>query len=106
MMKKSVKYGLIILSILIVVLFILKYLFLSSTILRIKPADQVCEVDDDCTTAMTKCSCDCGTPVNIEYKTKYRDIKAKRCKFYFGMMCMMRCDKNVTCIDNVCSFQE
>jgi len=65
--------------------------------------DAKCDVDEDCTTAMVQCSCDCGIPINKIYEQKYLDKQEEKCKFYTGMMCKMDCKSKLKCINNMCT---
>ena len=71
-----------------------------------KNTDQTCEVDEDCTMAMTECSCDCGMPINKVHKQKYLDIQKEKCKNYKGRQCKMDCSQGLKCLNNVCAVKK
>jgi hypothetical protein len=101
-MKKPIKYLAIILPIVIVIGFLVFYYFPYDSI-KIDPADQACQVDDDCIMAMVRCSCDCGQPINEMHWEKYLNKQQRMCKFYSGEMCKMVCAENLKCINNICT---
>ncbi len=100
------KIGLIV-GVVVVLLVIFAVFFIMNfyprTIITINPEDKKCTVDEDCVTTMVKCSCDCGVPINKIHWSKYLDKKAKRCTFYFGPMCFMKCEQELKCINGICT---
>jgi len=72
----------------------------------IQSEHQQCSVDEDCSTVMTKCSCDCGSPVHKDYVDYYSEKVDKACKNFKGMMCSMDCNYKITCDSGVCAKHE
>lgn len=71
-------------------------------VIEIDPTHQICEIDSDCVTAMTHCSCHCGAPVHKDYWQIYLDKQVEACSDYDGIMCGMRCEEVPACIENKC----
>lgn len=56
---------------------------------------QACHSNAECTSTQRECSdCDCGTPLNVKYKTIYIEEKRKRCENYKGAVCDLICQAN------------
>jgi len=70
--------------------------------LTIDPADATCGSNEDCRMTMTRCSCDCGSPVNVAHMQKYVDAQDRMCKGFNGVMCKMACHDTPTCVGGVC----
>lgn len=87
------------------VIFVIFY-FTPIKSISIDPGHQTCQVDNDCTTVFTKCSCDCGSPVNKAYLEKYKQQRDKACKNYNGVRCSMICDYETKCANNKCTMVE
>ncbi|MBI3072121.1 MAG: hypothetical protein HYY84_08365 [Deltaproteobacteria bacterium] len=71
-------------------------------LLEVDAADQDCRADGDCVLTMVRCSCDCGLPVNKVHRDKYQAAQGQMCKEYRGIMCKMKCDERVACVDAKC----
>jgi hypothetical protein len=78
-------------------------LFLAACQVHVDPADQTCTTVDDCELVSTRCSCDCGTPVNVDHVEEYADKLEAVCAVYTGPMCGMYCDDvEIACEAGVC----
>jgi hypothetical protein len=71
--------------------------------ITIDPADQRCLSDEDCTTTMTRCTGDCGSPINRLHARRYLDLQERMCRDYEGPMRKMSCPGRVVCMDGVCA---
>ncbi|MBN1652172.1 MAG: hypothetical protein JXA30_00170 [Deltaproteobacteria bacterium] len=80
--------------------------FYVGPIIEIEPTHRICEIDSDCITAMTHCSCHCGMPVHKDYWQIYLDKKAEACSDYDGIMCKMSCEEEPVCIKKECVLVE
>lgn len=72
--------------------------------IKIDLADRACKQVSDCEQIPTACSCSCGEGVNKLSAAKYTDGLAQICKDYNGKMCKVRCEGQVECKDNVCTY--
>jgi hypothetical protein len=76
--------------------------------ITIAKEDTICEIDDDCTTVLTKCgSCECyGKPVNKQFESKYTEELKKICSGQDLLACDMMCyPTNLECKNNKCTLE-
>lgn len=72
--------------------------------IKIELSDRACKQASDCEQIPTACSCSCGEGVNKLSAAKYADSLTQMCKDYNGKMCKVRCEGQVKCKDNVCTY--
>ena len=72
--------------------------------IEIDENDKICVSAKDCTLVWTDCSaCECGTPINQEYETRYEQAYKEKCTNYRGPVCDISCPEvKLDCIDNLC----
>ncbi|MFC1774759.1 hypothetical protein ACFLZN_00400 [Nanoarchaeota archaeon] len=72
---------------------------------KVNADHQLCDVDDDCVLQILECSCDCGVPINKQYREDYARVRSKNCENYQGAICKMACDIEAFCVAGVCKIR-
>ena len=80
-----------------------------ASVVKIEPADQICQEDVDCTIVVTDCLCDCKNlaPINNVHKEKYNSLFSGKCGDNSSwQVCKYCCPFTLKCLGNKCSFVE
>jgi hypothetical protein len=76
--------------------------------LPVQVEHQACTANSECVLVQLDCSdCDCGTPVNKKFQTRYLAEKENQCAAYRGPVCDLWCLSTASvCLNGKCIEQK
>jgi hypothetical protein len=62
-----------------------------------------CTTNEQCSSVDVRCACSCGSAINTEFATKFKQDQKNYCKDYTGPICDMFCPQTeLECVQELC----